>query len=32
MNDSYTAPLSDLNFVLNEVLGYGRLFSLPAYA
>lgn len=31
MNDSYIPPLSDLRFVLNDVLDYGRLFSLPAF-
>jgi alkylation response protein AidB-like acyl-CoA dehydrogenase len=32
MSDLYTAPLNDLHFVLNDVLGYGQLFDLPAYA
>ncbi|MFA7281187.1 MAG: acyl-CoA dehydrogenase [Sterolibacterium sp.] len=32
MSDSYTPPLDDLRFVLNRVLDYGRLFSLPAYS
>ncbi|MCX7170620.1 MAG: acyl-CoA dehydrogenase [Proteobacteria bacterium] len=31
MSDSYTPPLDDLRFVLNQVLDYGRLFSLAAY-
>ncbi|CAG4882815.1 3-methylmercaptopropionyl-CoA dehydrogenase [Georgfuchsia toluolica] len=31
MSEHYMAPLDDLNFVLNEVLDYQRLFSLPAY-
>lgn len=31
MNSPYLPPLADLRFVLNEVLGYERLFSLPAY-
>lgn len=31
MNNSYLPPLNDLRFVLNDVLGYGRLFSLPAF-
>lgn len=31
MNDIYSAPLGDLRFLLNDVLGYERLFSLPAY-
>jgi len=31
MNSPYLPPLVDLRFVLNEVLGYERLFSLPAY-
>lgn len=31
MNGSYLPPLDELRFVLNDVLGYERLFSLPAY-
>lgn len=31
MNSPYVPPLADLRFVLNEVLGYERLFSQPAY-
>ncbi len=31
MNDSYTAPLADLRFVLREALDYERLFSLPSF-
>lgn len=31
MNDSYLPPLNDLRFVLDDVLDYGRLFSLPAF-
>lgn len=32
MNDQYLPPLADLRFVLDEMLDYGRLFSLPAFA
>ncbi|WP_018991592.1 acyl-CoA dehydrogenase [Aromatoleum toluclasticum] len=32
MNEPYVPPLADLRFVLDEVLDYGRLFSLPAFA
>ncbi|WP_332670786.1 acyl-CoA dehydrogenase [Aromatoleum sp.] len=32
MNDSYTPPLDDLRFVLDDVLHYRRLFALPAFA
>lgn len=31
MNSPYLPPLADLRFVLNEVLGYERLFSLSEY-
>ncbi|NMM26919.1 MAG: acyl-CoA dehydrogenase [Glaciimonas sp.] len=32
MTHSYTAPLDDLRFLLNDVLEYGQLFTLPAFA
>ncbi|MEZ5501025.1 MAG: acyl-CoA dehydrogenase [Steroidobacteraceae bacterium] len=32
MTDSYTAPVEELNFILNDVLGCESLLELPAFA